>query len=319
MKKLIFFLFLISHSNLFSQAKQPNLIVMPSDIYCNRHGYTIEVEDQGRTKIVSDYDKLFKNDENMRQVISKINEMIIQRGYTKVEVLESTLRGLTETNAEMNAIQSKTSGSNIKESPLDIIMKRAKPDIRIDIDFDIKKSGASQYIHFNIQGIDAYINTSVASASGDGNPAFSVTPGKLIEEAVLSHIDNFLQLLQAHFDEMFINGRYVKYVFLVFEDKGFDLETEFNYKGSETELSEIIENWFVENSYKGRFETEGGVTENKMIIKSRIPLYDQNQRPLDAGDFIKGFRNLMKNTPFNIINKKIDRGLGEIWLILGEK
>jgi len=320
MRKIIIsaILILMASQMLRAQAKQPKLMVMPADIYCNRLGYTYEFDNQGRAETVSDYENLFKNDENSRQVISKINEMILDRGYTKLALLESTLKGLKQRGAEENALRSKGSDAGLKQSPVDIIKSVAKADIIIDVDFSIKKMGPKKYIHFNLQAYDAYSNQPVGNASGDGAPGFSITPGALIEEAVLSHIDNFLDQLQKHFDEMFIQGRKCVFEIKVWQDADDDLESEYTVDGEELELGEIIDDWFAKNSVKGRYDNIDG-SENFMKIEARIPLYDEKNRPQDAKRYIRKLRKYLKGAPFNLRMKTYNRGLGEAWLIIGGK
>ena len=36
----------------FSQAKKPTLMVVPSDLYCNQHGYMLSFNNQGTTEMV---------------------------------------------------------------------------------------------------------------------------------------------------------------------------------------------------------------------------------------------------------------------------
>ncbi len=320
MKKTILtiLLALVANQMIWSQAKQPKLMVMPADIYCERLGFTYEFDDQGRAVTVSDYENLFKNDEQSRQVISKINEMILARGYTKIALLEAELKGLKQRGAEENAMRSKQSDAGLKESPIDVIKSRAKADIIIDVDFSIKKMGAKKYIHFNLQAYDAYSNQPVGSVSGDGAPGYSITPGALIEEAVLSHLDNFLDQLQKHFDIMFEQGRECVFEVKVWEDSDEDLESEYTKDGEELELSEFIDDWFAANSVKARYEVVDG-SENFIRIVARIPLFDSKNRPQDAKKFIRKLRKYLKSPPFNLSMKSYKRGLGEAWLIIGGK
>jgi len=317
-KTLILLVIILGNQFSYAQAKQPKLMVLPADIYCNRYGYTYEFDNQGRIETVSDYENLLKNDENVRQVISKINEMILDRGYTELALLESTLRGIKQRSAEENAMRSKDNDAPIKESPVDIIKNTAKADIIIDIDFDIKKSGAKKYIHFNLQGFDAYSNQPVGSVSGDGPPGYSATVGALIEEAVLSHLSNFLDQLQNHFTEMFDIGRKCVFQVKVWGDADVDLESEFTYGGETLELGEFIDDWFADNTVKGRYNLEDS-SENFVRLSARIPLYDSKNRAQDAKKYLRELRSYLGQPPFNLTMKVYNRGLGEAWLIIGGK
>jgi len=56
----------------FSQAKKPELMVMPSDVWCNDKGYMISYDNQGVQEEIPDYKKAVKSDKELTNVISKI-------------------------------------------------------------------------------------------------------------------------------------------------------------------------------------------------------------------------------------------------------
>jgi hypothetical protein len=307
---------------LFSQAKQPNLMVIPSDLYCNKHYYTMSFDNQGMTETLPDYQKALSSDENLKQVISKINEMIIDRGYTrdKIKSLENTLKKLKTDQAIINAASSKSSGALVSETPLDQVKRSAKPDIILDIYFDVKRQGPRQYISFNLQGIDAYNSSVIASVSGDGTPALnsSITTGALIEEAILSHLDNFLDQVQSYFEEMFEMGRTAKFHIHVWDSSPVDLEEYYDYNGEELELNEILDDWFADNAVAGRYDIEDG-SETFMTVSARIPLFDDRNRAMDANRYARQITKFLKMAPFNLEIKRVPQGLGETWLFIGEK
>jgi len=306
----------------FSQAKQPNLMVIPSDLYCNKHYYTVQFENQGMTQKLPDYGKAFANDENLKQVVSKINEMIIDRGYTrdKIKSLENTLKKIQTDQAIINAATSKSSGAKVSETALDRVKRSAKPDIILDIYFDVKRQGPRKYISFNLQGIDAYNSSVVASVSGDGTPALnnSITTGALIEEAVLSHLDNFLDQIQSYFDEMFEMGRMAKFHIHVWDTSPVDMEEEYTYDGEDLELNEILDDWFADNAVGGRYDIEDG-SETFMTVAARIPLFDERDRAMDANRYARKITKFLKAAPFELVIKRVPQGLGETWLFIGEK
>ena len=87
----------------------------------------------------------------------------------------------------------------------------------------------------------------------------------------------------------------------------------------ELELGEIIENWISENTVQGRFSTTT-YTQNVIRFEQvRIPLYDDKGRANDTRRWLRDLRNLLSKNPFNLTSKIYTRGLGEVWLIIGEK
>ena len=105
----------------------------------------------------------------------------------------------------------------------------------------------------------------------------------MLESAVLAHLDNFNSQLQGHFDDLFTNGREITVRIRKWDSFDGDLETE--YEGDE--LGYHIESWIADNTVQGRFNTSDA-SENRMIFEQvRIPLYDSNNRAVDARGWIR--------------------------------
>ncbi len=188
----------------------------------------------------------------------------------------------------------------------------------MDLSFEIKRNGPEKYITFNLRGLDAYTSKQIAGAAGQGAPSMSAGADLLLEEAVLSHMDGFNNLLQGHFEDMFAKGREVKVMVRVWNNWGETLETEFDDK----ELTEIIDDWFFDNTVEGRFSVSDA-TENFMRLEQvRIPMMRVDdrgrERAVDTRSFVNDLRKYLKST-YEIDSKVYLRGLGEAWLILGEK
>ncbi|MDV7395604.1 DUF6175 family protein, partial [Arthrospira platensis SPKY1] len=121
--------------------------------------------------------------------------------------------------------------------------------------YTINKQGPQRSITFMLQGLDAYTNKQIAGAQGTGTPSFATETPVLLEEAVISHIDDFNARLQAHFDDLFQNGREIVFQVRIWDSSPIDLEEVFDYNGNDLELGEIIEDWVADNTVAGRFNT----------------------------------------------------------------
>jgi hypothetical protein len=141
----------------------------------------------------------------------------------------------------------------------------------------------------------------------------------LLEEAVLAHIDDFNSRLQVHFDDLFANGREIVFQARAFDSSPVDLEEEYTYNKEKLELGEIIEDWVSKNTVQGRFSTSGYTQNVIRFDQVRIPLYDDRGRANDTRRWIRDLRNMLNGSPFNLESKIFTRGLGEVWLIIGEK
>lgn len=297
----------------FAQAKKPTIMVVPSDVWCNKNGYMKSFSNQGETVKVPDYKKAFQENADLLLVISKINGLMAERGFP-LKNLESEIKSLEAESAE-DALVSSKNGAEVVESPIDKLRKNAKADIIMQLTWEVKQTGPKKSIAFNLQGLDSYTNKQIATAVGTGAPSFSAEVSLLLEEAVLNHLDNFNASLQAHFDDLFANGREIKVRIKKFDSWDGDLESEFNGE----ELGIIIEEWMSSNSVKGRFSTTTA-TENMMLFEQvRIPLYDEKGNATDARRYMRNLQKFLQGAPYSIPTKLMAKGLGEVVIILGDK
>lgn len=300
--------------SLFGQAKKPTIMVVPSDQYCISRGYSMEFDNMGSKVVLPDYKKALQNDLDLKLIISKMSGIMSDRGFP-LKDLEQELKNLATQGAEMSMLESKSSGAGVAESPIDALKRTAKSDIIMDLSFEVKKVGPKKYITFVLNGLDAYTSKNVASASGAGQPSSAAQVEILLEEAVLAYMDEFNGRLMTFFEDAFAKGREVKVQIKMFSGMDFDLETE--YDGDE--LGVKIEDWMAKNTVEGRFNTQDA-TENMMVFEQvRIPMMNEKGRAVDTRGWVRDLQKYLKDDPFMIESKLYMRGLGEAWLILGEK
>ena len=298
----------------FGQAKKPTLMVMPSDAWCNEHGYTQIFNNQGTKERVSDYKAAVSTDKQLNAVIAKINNLMADRGFP-LKDLQQTLKTINNDAAEDALITSKA-GSTVAESPLDRLRRRAKPDIIMEIDWTVNQVGPKSSITYNLRALDAYSNKQVAGAEGTGKGSFSAELPVLLEEAVQDHMDMFCERLQNHFDDMMENGREVSLIMKIFDNgSGLDFEKEYG----DNELNEVIDNWLSDNCVNHRFNKSDGTETTLVYEQVRIPLYKDNGQAMDTYAFARNLARYLKAAPYNIPIKTVNKGLGKCELIFGEK
>jgi len=316
-KYALIFILLLSTMVGFSQAKKPTIMVIPSDNWCIKNGYVQSQDVMGTIKTFPDYKAAVQNDTELLMVLGKINTLMADRGFP-LKNLESVLKSLETESAEASMLTSKA-GSDQAESPTDVLTRTANADIIIQITYVVNVNGPKKSITFMLQGLDAYTNKQIAGAQGTGQPSFSTELTVLLEEAVISYIDDFTSRLQDHFNDLFANGREVALQVRVFNGAAFDLQQEFDFKGEKLECGEIIEDWVSANTVQKRYNLSSS-TENRMIFEQvRIPLFDDRDRPLDTRRWVRDLRSMLTGPPFSTPVKIYTKGLGEVWLILGEK
>ena len=298
----------------FAQAKKPEIMVMPSEVWCNEKGYMATYDNQGVQEQIPDYKKAVKTDKELTNVISKLGALMADRGFP-LKDLSATITGIEQREAEERLITSKA-GSTIAESLLDKIRRTAKADIILSVDWTVNQMGPKRSITYNLQALDAYTNKQIAAVQGTGAPSMAAETVVLLEEAVVLNMDNFASRLQTYFDDLFANGREVTVRVRVFDNgSGIDLESE--YEGSE--LAEIIDDWMYDNTISHRYSKADGSENFIDFSQVRIPLYRENGRAMDTETFVRNLSKYLRQAPYNITSKVITRGLGEAVLIIGEK
>ena len=300
--------------NLYGQAKKPTLIILPSDNWCEQRFFMTEFDNQGTKQKVPNYKQAFQEDTEIGQVISKIGSLMVDRGFPLKDA-EQEIKAIENRTAEDNMTFSTNTGSSITESPLDKLRNKAKADIVIQIWWKVNKTEQGKIISFVLEAFDAYTSKRIASSTGNSTPnAVDIVP-VLLQNAILSNIDPFVGQLQAHFDDMFTNGREIKLTVKKWNSWDKNLETEIDGK----EITDYIQEWMQKNTVNKRFNLSDQ-TENRINFEQvRIPLYDANNNPVDARQFTKGLQKYLKGAPFNFEVKLMTRGLGEAIIVLGEK
>ncbi len=312
MKKIVLLaVSLIATLTLFAQATKPTLMVLPSDNWCEEHGFTQRFENQGQVTVVSDYARALREDAKLGMAIHKIEEIMNTYGFP-LKNLEQTLKGLSNQSAEDAMLTSK-SGAEAAESPIDKLKKTAKADILIYLNWKTMAMGPKLKVIYDLAGMDAYTNNNVATAQGQSVP-LAMDEFSILQLTTQANMPKFVEQLNAHFNDMVEKGRQVSVRIKVWDDFEDGLEAEFDG----VELSEIIETWMSKNCVQGRYHLSDA-TENMMYFDEiRIPLFDDGGRATDTRRWLGNLRKELKNK-YQIEAKLMMQGLGQAQLVIGGK
>lgn len=316
MKKYIFTLVMALVALVASaQIKKPELMVIPSDVWCISNGYYTEVENMGVTAKVPNYKQALQENMGLKLAIAKLNDLMAERQFP-LKSLEQEIKNLEQRRMEDNMTMSKA-GNELAESPLDEVARMAKCDIILELSWELKDFGPKHSLAYILEARDAYTGKAIGAASGTGAPSMSADVDVLLEEAIVANMDNFNNRLMDHFGEMQTIGREVSLDIKVFANNaaGIDLETEYNGE----ELIDIINNWLQVNTIQGRFSMPYASENVANFTQVRIPVYDERGRAIDANGFAKQLAKMLKKEPYNIPAKVLVKGLGRAVIILGEK
>ena len=303
----------------WSQAKKPTIMVVPADAFCERNGYVQKVNTQGTVNSLSDYSSALKGDENMRTLVSAMADFMAKNDFP-IQSLEQELKRIQNEDAEM-AMMTGRSGGEIEETPLERLRRTARPDIILDLDYKIERVGPQKQVSFNLQAIDAYSSKIISGNTGVSSAA-NVPITSLLEECVLSFKDNFLNGLQHYFDDLFANGREISITILRYDNCPFYFDDDIEIDGDEYPFEEWVEEWLDDNTVNGRFTTAASSGNRLRFNQVRIPLYAQNRRgrdvAIDAQDYVRPLVNEIKKK-FGVTVGASPRGLGEVWITVGDK
>lgn len=310
MKRLpiIFFMILCCSVSFAQTEKKPTLMIIPSDNWCTQRYFTTTYEFQGVKTRVPNYQQAFQEDTELPQVISKVGQLLTGRGYS-VKDAEQEIKNLTIREAETNVMTSRTSGALIDEAPLDVLKRRIKSDVVIQIWWQVHKNKS---ISFTLEAFDSYTSKRIATSTGIAENVGDVP--HTLESAVGKNIQEFdIQMMQ-WYERMCGSGREIVLTVKCWDNWDKDLETEYNGM----ELIDCIQAWLRDNTVNGSFNLSDATEVTAQFEQVLIPLME-NEQATDARSFATKLRKYLQKPPFNITSKVVIRGLGEAIIILGEK
>lgn len=293
--------------------KKPTLMLLPSDNWCTQRYFTTTFENQGELVRIPNYPQAFQEDIELQPVISKIGELLTKLGYSLKDA-EQELKNIAARQQEDNVTKSKSSGAELTESPLDMLKRRTKADIILQIGWVLNREASGMSVTFTLEAFDAYTSKRIATATGTDTGSFESVPIHL-QHAVEKNIKPFDKQLDFYFADVKKNGRETILTVRTWDNWDNDLETEYNGD----ELLYHIQKWLSENTVNSTFNLSDTSENFAQFEQVRIPLKDRNGMDMDARGFTRGLQKFLSKAPFNIQSKIMTRGLGEAILVLGEK
>ena len=307
MKRNFLLVLALSTFSLFVSAqKMPTITIMPSDNWCYTHYYVKTYKDQGQTVTVSDFPAAFQQDPELSSMISKIGQIMTDYGLN-VKDAEREMNSIAVRQGEDAATMSKTTGAMLAESDLDVIKKRTKCDILIQINWHIINKNS---LDLTIEAFDAYTNKRIATSSNT-SPLVDRSAIITATQILRAHITPFISQLSGFYNDINRNGREIILWIKRFDDAEQDLETIISGES----IQDIVDNWLHENTVGDSFNLTDATEDFAQYEQVRIPIQDEKGRNMSARDFANQLRKYLSAK--GIQTKISTRGLGEAALILG--
>ena len=89
----IFVLLFISINLIFSQAKKPSIMIVPMDNWMQENGFMTKINSMGEDISYPDYRKATLENSDLINVISKVGELMSERGFPTKD-LEASLKSI---------------------------------------------------------------------------------------------------------------------------------------------------------------------------------------------------------------------------------
>lgn len=310
--KALFLLMASLTSTVSVAQKKPTITILPSDHWCEMRYFTTTYDNQGTKVKIPNYQQAFMEDTELGPVISKIGQVLTNMGYSLKDA-EQEIKSINTKTAEDNVTMSKTSGAMLAESPLDVLKRRLKSDILIQISWDLSRAGVGHATTFTLEAFDSYTNKRIATSTGTTQGQGLIQD--LLAAAVKQNVKTFDKQMDKWFSDQQKNGREISLTVRCWDNWEEDLETE--YDGEE--LADCIQAWMGKNCVGGTFNLSDGTESFLQFEQVRIPLLDEQGNAMDARAFATQLRKHLNKAPYNITAKVMQRGLGEAILVLGEK
>ncbi len=312
MKKQFLLITFLLASLIVAAQKKPTIMILPSDHWCEMRYFMTTYDNQGTKVRTPNYQQAFIEDTEIGPVISKIGQILTDMGYSLKDA-EQEIKSINTKTAEDNVTMSKSSGAMLVESPLDMLKRRIKCDILIQIAWDLSRSSVGHSTTFTLEAFDSYTNKRIATSTGNIQGVGSVP--ELLFTAVKKNIKPFDKQMDNWYADQKKNGREISLTIRCWDNWENDLETEY---GGE-ELTDCIQDWLRKNCVGSVFNLSDGTESFAQFEQVRIPLEDENGKAIDARSFATKLRKYLAKPPYSITAKVMQRGLGEAILVLGEK
>lgn len=254
------------------------------------------------TKEGQDIRTILEDDFNKRIAITEVKEAFDNRGFTTKDFVGSLKIALKET----------TLNSGNKTDLKANVIRLSGADFYVEVEVFVQKSSSGNSVKLILQGYDSFTGQSLSNKVGESGKFYTDDIAKLSQKAVESCAEEFLNTLNNKFGDIVENGRSVRINIGFNVDSDYNMDFEINDDGEL--ISDLIEDWLDDNSFKNYYHTQG-ISESEMIIDDyRIPLKDSNGRNYRASKVARALRKYIKSLGLEV--KTDMEGSGKINVII---
>lgn len=289
------------------QATMPTIIVFPGDTWMTDHGFMKTFNDKGETKYKPEYNDAFVNSREIGSVISSIQKVLEERQFEHQD-LQNLLRTFQNERAE--ELANAADGYEAEKGAMDELMQQARPDIRVDVEYGVEKSGPRKNISYNIKAVDAYTSEQVSSM--EGTIQMTMDPTDLaLRKGVAGNCDDFCERILEHYRDLRDNGRKVVVIFRTSPSAGVNfIKDEIGDDGDT--YDEFLYSWMKKHAVNQACKIARKSAKMVEFNPVRIPFFDESGSPIDAEEWARGIRKAFKAETGLKLVKGQDNRLGRV-------
>lgn len=226
---------------------------------------------------------VLEKDVNKRIVLNKIRESFDNAGYTTIDFV-AKLKAVSNNSVFMEG--------NVMDFK-DMVVENSGADIYVEAEMII---GEGNSVKILLTGYDTATGASLSNVNGNSGAFPGLNDiGRLAQTAIESCQNQFLSTLQSKFNDIKENGRSI--IVNIGFDEGSSYTMESEVGSQRLQLSDEIELWMDENSYKNNYHIQGTTSTMMILDDVRIPVIDpktnKNYNVNRFGmDFFKFMRSL---------------------------
>ena len=295
--------------------QKPSITIIPDDNFLkNNNFYSLN----SRGEKVADYKLAFESDE-VRTAIANLSDLLQRRGYQPINA-SAQMNSMIASKA-LDELNTGTEGNDTQVSDVDKLIAQTKADIFWKFSYNLEDDGFDKKLNYTVIALDAYMNTEIATETGEGSTSISASMPEMLKQAISDKMDAFLGKHQTHFKNIVDNGRLVRLEFRTFDGITFSDIVDEEYGD---DLFTVIQGYIANRANNGNFTPER--TDTQVNINSvSIPLmaisktrFGEKEISNNAGEFLREFQKFLRSG-LNIESQLLEFGLGRARLTIGAK
>ena len=290
------------------QTQKPTMLVLPSDQLMQRFGCIRTEVSLGKQLQVRDYNSYLLTDPDAKFIIASIQSAFIEFGYP-LNDLEQTLKSINDQEMVDEV-------SGIKKDSKTILLTNARPDIILELDYDMTTDRSSRdyskSLTYTLRAIDAFSNKVVATIQAASVKNAKGNTATMMGEAVQKNSKDFTKQINKHFDDLIANGRDITMRVMIDANESFTMSDESIYGDT---YADFILDYMKVNTLMGTYNLQRNTDTEMYFANVRIKTLNDNGTQYSAYDFARELSKAL-NKECGVKSKNVTQGLGDAMIII---